>query len=155
GKGAQSADRSNDTLAGGLEVLQRGNEGVPGESTVSGSRFPPEARHRGRPEICDGLRRARPRPCRPRVDRTCGGECSQGLRAAGWCQRSGKLLRHFHLPPAVNQKPGTLSTDLGIVDAKIPQGPLSPRILVGLYIARDWSLRQSRGRRSKGDRTRS
>ena len=91
GKGAQSAGRSNDTLTRGLEVLQRGNEGVPGESTVSGSRLTPEARHRGRPEICDGLCHPRPRACRPRGDRTCGGECSQGVRAAGWCQRSGEI----------------------------------------------------------------
>ena len=55
GKGAQSAGRGNHALAGGLEVLQRGNEGATAQGTDSGSHLTPEAGHRDRPEICDGL----------------------------------------------------------------------------------------------------
>ena len=70
-------------------------------------------------------------------------------------QRSGELFHHFQLPPAGNQKPGTGAADPGIVGAKVPRRSDAPRIFVGLHVAGVGSLRQSRGRRSKGDRTRS
>jgi serine/threonine protein kinase len=122
---------------------------------VTGRHRTAKARHRVRPQFCDGLCQSWPRHRGPRGNRTGGEECSQGLRAAGCCQRSGKLLHHVYVPPAVNQKPGTLSTDLGIMGAKIPDGSACPRVFIGLHIARHRSLRQSRRRRSTGDRTRS
>ena len=79
GKGAQSAGRGNHALTGGLEVLQRGNEGIPTQGTVSGSHLTPEAGHRDRPEICDGLCLPGPELCRSRRVRTWSAEYSQGL----------------------------------------------------------------------------
>ena len=79
GKGAQFADRGNHALTGGLEVLQRGDEGCPAQGTVSGSHLTPEAGHRDRPEICDGLCPTGPDVCRPRGVRTGSAEYSQGL----------------------------------------------------------------------------
>jgi len=60
---------------------------------------------------------------------TRGRECSQAT-SCGTCQRLGKLFHYFHVPPAVNQKPGTLSTDLRIVGAKYPMTS-TPRFLSG------------------------
>ena len=154
-KRAQSAGRGNHTLTGGLEVLQRGNEGVPGEGTVRGRRLAPEARHRDRPEICDGL-------CHLGRLHADLGETELGAQnvAKAYELRDRVSDRENYFITFTYHRQVTRNLELcrqtlESWTRKYPRDLYPSRILVGLHIARDGSLRQSRGRRSKGDRTRS
>ena len=95
-------------------------------ATDRGSHPTPEAGHRARPAICDGLCQPGPAICLLRRVRTGSAEYSQGLRTTESGQRSGELFHHFQLPPAGNQKPGTGATDPGIVGATVSSGSRAP-----------------------------
>ena len=73
-KGAQSARRGDHAFTGGMAVLQRSNEGRRDQITGNGNPLTPEACYRDRPEICDGLR-----PARPQRYRNSSAECRKGL----------------------------------------------------------------------------